>query len=166
MRRLTLPLSAIFLFAGCRGDTPVKAEDLEDPLTSVPHARDLVRRYKPKEIGMPLYPGAVVEYYENDFIMLGKALEARAALRTTDGMDRVVDFYRRAFRERYGLPTYEYESPTYYMAEKRRDSSTTFPFFVVAVADKGSYRRITLHRLPGYDNVNGEGNVRTSIRFR
>ncbi len=82
-----------------------------------------VRRYKPEEIGMPLYPGAVVGYHE-------------------------------------------YESPTYYMAERRQDGSSTFPFFVVAVADMGSCRRITPHRLPGYDNVNGEGNVRTSVRFR
>ena len=166
MKRVLLLFVVIFLFTGCRRDTPVNSEDLEDPFAAVPHARDFVRRYKPEEIGMPLYPGAVVEYYENDFVMSGKALEARAALRTTDSMDRVVAFYRMAFRERYGSPTYEYESLTYYMAEKRQDSSTTFPFFVVAVADMGSYRRITLHRLPGYDNVNGEGNVRTSVRFR
>ncbi len=164
MRRLLL-LMLLLPAVGCRKEVRGTVEG-RDPFAPVPHAKELVRRYKPEEIGMPLYPGAVVEYYENDFIMWGKAFEARAALRTTDSMAKVVAFYKEAFRQRYGTPTYEYESPTYYMVEKRRDSSTTFPFFVLAVADMGTYRRITLHRLPSYDNVNGEGNVRIPIRFK
>lgn len=163
MRRGTFVLIALALL-GCRKEKVVSVE--EDPFAPIPHASEMTRRYKPEEIGVPMYPGAVVEYYENDFVILGKALEARTALRTTDSMAAVVSFYRDVFRQKYGTPTYEYEDPTYYMAEKRRDSSTTFPFFVVAVADMGSYRRITIHRLLNYDNINGDGNVRTSIRFK
>ncbi|NPA79717.1 MAG: hypothetical protein GXO29_01520 [Thermotogae bacterium] len=152
----------ILLLVGCGGE---KVEE-RPPFAPVPHANDFVRRYKEKEIGVPMYPGAGVEYYENDFVIRGKALEARTALRTTDPMEDVVSFYREAFRSKYGEPTYEYRSKTYYMVEKRRDSSTTFPFFVLAVADMGTYRRITIHRLLNYDNINGDGRVLVPIRFK
>ena len=162
MRRWLIVLITVSILSCKRGNVVA----VEDPFAPIPHAAEITRRYKAEEIGVPLYPGAEAEYYENDFMILGKALEARTALRTTDSMRAVVSFYKEVFRQKYGDPTYEYEGPTYYMAEKRRDSSTTFPFFVVAVADMGSYRRITIHRLLNYDNVNGDGNVRTSIRFR
>ncbi|NPB04198.1 MAG: hypothetical protein GXO39_07290 [Thermotogae bacterium] len=150
-------------FGGCREN---RTSPSEDPLSDIPHALELTERYREEEIGVPMYPGAALEYYENDFVYRGKALEARTALRTTDSMDEVVRFYRDVFHKTYGKPTYEYKTHNYYLVEKRKDSSTTFPFFVVAVADMGSYRRITLHRLINYDHINHKGNVLVPIRFR
>lgn len=102
--------------------------------------------YPEERVTVPRYPGAVVENYEEAFAPGGKEVSfVRVYLNTTDPYDKVRDFYKRAFREKYGEPTEEGEEKGIYHVAKAKGKEYT-PYFQIEVTDLGDYRRIVITR--------------------
>ncbi len=102
--------------------------------------------YPEDKVTVPRYPGSVVENYEEVFAPGGKDVSfVRVYLNTTDSYEKVRDFYRKAFRDRYGEPTEEGEERGIYHVMKAKGKGYA-PYFQIEVTDLGDYRRVVITR--------------------
>ncbi len=102
--------------------------------------------YPEEKVTVPRYPGAVVENYEEAFAPGGKEVSfVRVHLNTTDPYEKVRDFYKKAFRDRYGEPTEEGEERGIYHVAKAKGKNHA-PYFQIEVTDLGDHRRIVITR--------------------
>lgn len=102
--------------------------------------------YPEEKITVPRYPGAVVENYEEVFAPGGKDVSfVRVYLNTKDPYEKVRDFYKKAFRDRYGEPTDEGEERGIYHVAKAKGKGY-LPYFQIEVTDLGDYRRVVITR--------------------
>ncbi len=102
--------------------------------------------YPEEKITVPRYPGAVVENYEEVFAPGGKDVSfVRVYLNTKDPYEKVRDFYKKAFRDRYGEPTEEGEERGIYHVMKAKGKGYA-PYFQIEVTDLGDYRRVVITR--------------------
>ncbi len=146
--RVRLLLGVIFvlgsgvLWTGCGGEK-VKTEERKSTANISLKDRG---PYPEDRVTVPRYPGAVVENYEEAFAPGGKEVSfVRVYLNTTDSYDKVRDFYKKAFREKYGEPTEEGEEKGIYHVMKAKGKEYA-PYFQIEVTDLGDYRRIVITR--------------------